>query len=86
MGFGLLLRLVGLMNSYSLYFVHSVFKGDNSAYVVLFKKNKNKNLTVACIQIFTDQFLSILSFKVRGVGESNNLCANYLTKFSVDVL
>ena len=45
MGFGLLLRLVGLMNSYSLYFVHSVFKGDNSAYVVLFKKNKNKNLT-----------------------------------------
>ena len=43
------------------YIVHSVFRGENPAYVIFVEENnKQTTLTFACIQTFTDQFLSNL--------------------------
>ena len=72
MEFGLLLRLVSVMNLILLLrlvtsvmnfililFVHPVFKGENRTFVISLKKQQqtNNTLTLAYIQTFTDQFL-----------------------------
>ena len=49
MEFGLLLRLVGVMNLILIYFVHSVFKGENLTYLIVLEKNPN-TLALACIK------------------------------------
>ena len=57
MEFGILLRLVGVVNLILLFFfVQSIFMGENPIYVILLKQT----LTLAFIQTSTDQFLSNL--------------------------